>query len=137
MERRADWPGAEVEATDEGFVLTVPIEGDPDPDWDDAFRRTVERRRQEVWTGHWGHIRHRPDQVSVEQVTEGSEKDLQEFLDGCIHEAEEGMRKEELDKQRDEAALVEQRTEASHAHDPTHGSQRADAERMTRRFRER
>jgi hypothetical protein len=137
VERRANWPAAEVRATDEGFVLTVPIEGEPDPDWDDAFRRAVERRRQEVWSGHWGHVRHRPDQVSVEQVTEGSEKPLQEFLDACMREAEERMRQERADRREDEDALDRRRTEASYGHEPTEGRNALDAQRMTERFRTR
>jgi hypothetical protein len=137
VERSANWAAAEVEATEEGLVLTVPIEGDPDPDWDDALRRAVEARRQEVWEGHWGHVRHRPDQICVEQVTEGSEKELQEFIDACVRDAEERMRQERADRRADEEALESRRTEASHAHDPTLGTHRADAQRMTQRFRQR
>lgn len=137
MARRADWPAANVEATEEGFVLTVPIEGDPDADWDDAFRRAVEARRQEVWTGHWGHVRHHPDRIAVEQVAEGSEKPLQEFIDACIREADERMRQEEADRRQDEEALEQRRTEASYGHEPTLGTNLADAERMTERFRKR
>jgi hypothetical protein len=137
VERRANWPAAEVAATEEGFVLAVPIEGDPDPDWDDAFRRAVERRRQEVWSGQWGHVRHRPDGVVVEQVTEGSERPLQDFLDACIQEAEEGMRRERADRREDEAALELRRTEASSTHEPTQGRKAEDARRMTERFRNR
>src|SRR5215210_5628553 len=102
VERSANWSAAEVEATEEGFVLTVPIEGDPDPDWDDALRRAVEARRHEVWGGHWGHVRHRPDQIRVEQVSEGSETPLREFLDACIREAEERVRQERSDRREDE-----------------------------------
>jgi len=36
MGRYPDWSAAAVEATEEGLVLTVPLEGDPNPDWDDA-----------------------------------------------------------------------------------------------------
>ena len=136
VERSANWSAAEVEATEEGLVLTVPIEGDPDPDWDDAFRRAVETRRHEVWRGHWGHVRHRPDQVCVEQVTEGSEAALREFLDSCIREAEQRVRQDEADRREDEEALEHRRTEASYQHKPTLGAQRADARRMTERFRE-
>lgn len=137
MARRADWPAAKVEATDEGFVLTVPIEGDPDADWDDAFRRAVQARRHEVWGGNWGHIRHRSEWISVEQVTEGSEKPLQEFIDACIFEADQRMRQEEVDRKQDEDALQDRRTEASYGHDPTGGRNLADTERMTERFRQR
>ncbi len=137
MARRADWPAAKVEATEEGFVLTVPIEGDPDAEWDDAFRRAVEARRHEVWGGHWGHIRHHPDRVCVEQVTEGSEKPLQDFVDACILEADQRMRQEEADRREDEQALEHRRTEASYGHEPTGRRSLADAERMTERFRER
>ena len=44
--RRANWSGAEVEATEEGFVLRVPIEGEDYPEWEVAYRRasTVEGR---------------------------------------------------------------------------------------------
>ena len=135
VERSANWSAAEVEATAEGLVLTVPIEGDPNPDWDDAFRRALEARRQEVWRGHWGHVRHRPDQLCVEQVTEGSETSLREFIDACIREAEERLRQEHADRREDEAALEHRRTEASYGHEPTLGTYRAAAERMTERFR--
>ena len=137
MERSANWAAAEVEATEQGLVLTVPIEGDPDPDWDDALRRAVEARRQEVWKGHWGHIRHRPDEICVEQVTEGSEKPLQEFIDACIRDAEQRISQERSDRREDEEALEHRSTEASYAHEPTLGRHRADAQRMTERFRER
>jgi hypothetical protein len=49
VERSANWAAANVEAGAEGFVLRVPIEGDPNPDWDDAFRTAVEARRHEMW----------------------------------------------------------------------------------------
>jgi hypothetical protein len=136
MARTADWPAATVEATEEGFVLTVPIEGDPDADWDDAFRRAVEARRHEVWGGHWGHVRHRPDLICVEQVSEGSEKPLREFLDACIRDAEDRIRQEQADRREDEETLERRRTEASYGHGPTGGTKRAEAERMTDRFRE-
>jgi hypothetical protein len=136
VERRANWSVAHVDATGEGLVLTVPIEGDPSPDWDDAFRRAVEASRHKAWRGHWGHVRHRPDQVCVEQVTEGSEDAVREFIDICVHEADERLRQEEADRREDEDALEQRRTEASHGHEPTLGTYRAAAERMTERFRE-
>jgi hypothetical protein len=136
VERSANWAAAEVEATEQGLVLTVPIEGDPDPDWDDALRRAVEARRHEVWKGHWGHIRHRPDEICVEQVTEGSEKPLQEFIDACIRDAEQRISQKRSDRREDEEALERRRTEASYADEPTLGKHAADAQRMTERFRE-
>jgi hypothetical protein len=136
VERSANWPAATVEATEEGLVLTVPIEGEPDPEWDDALRRALEARRHEVWEGHWGHVRPRPNQISVEQVTEGSEKPLREFLDACIGDAAEHMRQERAERREDEAALERRRTEASHEYEPTLGTHPADAQRMTERFRQ-
>jgi hypothetical protein len=136
VERHANWQAAEVEATEEGFLLTVPIEGDPDPEWDDAFRRAVEARRREVWGGRWGHVRHRPDQIRVEQVVEGSEKPLREFLDACVGEAERRLREEAADRRNDQDALERRRTEASYDHEMTGGSDIAKAERMTDRFRQ-
>jgi hypothetical protein len=136
VERRANWAAAEVEATEEGLVLTVPIEGDSDPEWDDALRRAVEAHRHETWGGHWGHVRHRPNQICVEQVTEGSEHAVREFVDACIGEAERRLRQEEADRREDEAALEDRRTEASHSHEPTLGTYRAAAQRMTERFRQ-
>jgi hypothetical protein len=136
VERRANWAAAEVEASEEGLVLTVPIEGDPDPDWDEAFRRAVETHRQEVWVGQWGHVRHGPDEIRVEQVTEGSERALRGFLDACIRGAEERLRQEEADRREDEEALEQRRTEASHEHEHTRGAHRATAERMRERFRQ-
>jgi hypothetical protein len=135
VERSAHWEAAEVEATEEGFVLTVPIEGDPDPDWDDAFRRAVERRRHEVWGGHWGHVRHRPDQICVEQVAEGSERALREFLDACVAEAERNVRQEQAERREDEAALERRRTESSYDYDSMGARKQADAQRMADRFR--
>jgi len=135
VERSANWTAAEVEATEEGFVLTVPIEGDPNPEWDDAFRRAVEAHRHEVWGGHWGHVRHRPDEISVEQVSEGSEQPLREFLDACIREAEQRLRQELTDRRADEDALELRRIEASHGHEGTRSRELAEAQRMTERFR--
>jgi hypothetical protein len=135
VERSANWAAAEVEATEEGFVLIVPIEGAADPDWDDAFGRAVEARRLEVWRGQWGHVRHTPHQVWVEQVAEGSEKPLQEFLDVCIRDAAQRMREERADRRQDEEALEHRRTEASYGHEPTGARKVADAQRMTERFR--
>jgi hypothetical protein len=135
MERRANWSAAHVEATDEGYVLKVPIEGDPHPDWDDAFRRAVEARRREVRVGHWGHVRHRPDEICVEQVSEGSERPLKEFLDACLREADERMRRESAERREDEAVLERKRTEASHGVEPTGDRNLAAAQRMTERFR--
>jgi hypothetical protein len=135
MERRANWRAANVEATEEGYVLMVPVEGDPDSDWDDAFRRVVEAHRHEVWGRRWGHIRHRPDQICVEQVTEGSEKALQEFLDACIGETEARVRQDEAERRDDAEALARKRTEASHEYEPTLGSHLDEARRMTERFR--
>ena len=134
MERSANWAAAEVEATEQGLVLTVPSEGDPD--WDDALRRAVEARRQEIWKGHWGHIRHRPDEICVKQVTEGSEKPLQEFIDACIRDAEQRISQKRSDRREDEEAPERRRTEASYADEPTLGKHAADAQRMTERFRE-
>jgi hypothetical protein len=136
VERRANWAAAAVEATEEGLVLTVPIEGDPDPEWDDAFRRAVEARRHEVWGGRWGHVRPRPDHICVEHVSEGSEKHLQEFLDACIVEAEARLRQEEADRRDDEVALERKSTEAAYREEPTGGKNLAEAERMTERFRQ-
>jgi hypothetical protein len=136
VQRNANWAAAEVEATEEGFVLTVPLEGDADPDWDAAFRRVVDARRHEVWGGHWGHVRHRPDQVCVEQVTEGSEKALREFLETCIGQAEQELHQAEVDRREDDEALALRRIESSHGFDPTGSRKRADARRMTDRFRE-
>ena len=137
MERSANWSAAEVEATEEGLVLTVPIEGEPDADWDDAFRRAVEAHRREVWHGYWGHIRYRPNQVSVEQLIEGAEAAVRKFVNACIHEAEQALVQEAADRREDEEALEHRRTEASQAHGPTLGKHAADAQRMTARFRER
>lgn len=117
-------------------MLKVPIEGDPDPDWDAAFARAVEAHRHEVWGGQWGHVRHGPDEIRVEQVTEGSEKALRGFLDACISGAEERRRQEVADRREDEEALERRRTEASHEYEPTLGTHRAAAQRMTERFRE-
>jgi hypothetical protein len=137
VERSADWAAAEVEATEEGFVLIVPITGPVDEDWDDAFRRAVEARRAEVWRGRWGHIRHTPTHIWVEQVGEGSEQPLREFLDTCIRDAEQRLREEQADRREDEEALEHRRTEASYGHEPTGTRKVADAERMTERFRDR
>lgn len=137
MERRADWPAAEVEATDEGYVLRVPIEGDPDPDWDEAFRRAAEAHRHEVWGGHWGHVRHSLNEIRVEQVSEGSEQALQAFLDRCILEAHERTRQVAADRREDEAALERRRTEASYGYEPTGARSAASAQRMTEAFRRR
>ena len=136
MERRADWRAAEVEATAEGYVLKVPLEGEAGPDWDDAFRRVVEGHRHEVWGGRWGHIRHGLDELRVEQVREGFEERLREFLDDCIREAHERMRRDAADRSEDEAALELRRTEASHEFGPTSGAHQAAAERMTERLRD-
>ena len=135
MERTANWPAAHVDATDEGYVLKVPIEGDPSSDWDDAFRRAVEARRHEVWGGQWGHVRHRPDEICVEQVSEGSEQPLKEFLEACLREADVRMRQEEADRREDQAALEHKRTESSYGFDPTGDRNVAVAQRMTERFR--
>jgi hypothetical protein len=137
VERRANWAAAEVEATAEGFVLTVPLEGDADPEWDDAFRRAVEARRHEVWSGHWGHVRPRPTQISVEHVTEGSEEALQEFLDGCIKEAHHRVLQEGTERREDDDALDRRRTEASHGYEPAGSPNVAIAQRLTERFRAR
>ncbi|HEV2772722.1 MAG TPA: hypothetical protein VGV57_07850 [Thermoleophilaceae bacterium] len=137
MERRADWPAAEVEATDEGYVLRVPIEGDPDPDWDDAFRRAAEAHRHEVWGGRWGHVRPGLSEIRVEQVSEGSEQALRAFLDRCILEAHERTRQEAADRREDEEALERRRTEASYGYEPTQGRSAASAQRMTAAFRRR
>jgi hypothetical protein len=136
VERAIKWRAASVEATEEGYVLMVPLEGGADPDWDDAFRRVVEAHRHEVWGGQWGHIRHRPDQLCVEQVTEGSEKALREFLDACIQETEARMRQDEAERRDDAEALARKRTEASHEYEPTLGSHLDVAQRMTARFRQ-
>jgi hypothetical protein len=136
VERHANWSAAEVEATEEGLVLTVPIEGDPNSDWDDAFRRAVEGGRHEASQGHWGHVRHRPDQVCVEQVTEGSEDAVREFVDACVREAEQRLQRDEADRREDEEALEQRRIEASYGHAPTRGTYRAAAQRMTERFRQ-
>ncbi len=135
MERRANWPVAEVEATDEGYVLRVPIEGDPDPDWDDAFRRAADAHRHEVWGGHWGHVRPGINEIRVEQVSEGSEQALQAFLDRCILEADERTRQEAADLREDEEALERRRTEASYGSEQGHRA--ASAQRMTEVFRRR
>jgi hypothetical protein len=135
VERAADWARAEVEATQEGFVLSVPVDGDLDPDWDDSFRRAVERRRHEVWGGQWGHVRSRPNQICVEQVAEGSEAPLRGFLDACVREADAVTRQEEADRREDEEALERKRTEASYGHAPSQGRNLATAGRMTERFR--
>ena len=137
VERSANWAAAEVEATEEGFVLIVPITGPVDQDWDDAFRRAVEARRKEVWRGQWGHIRQTPTQIWVEQVVEGSEKPLREFLDACIRDAEQHLREERADRREDQEALERRRTEASYGHEPTGTRKVADAEHMTERFRDR
>ena len=123
VERRANWAAAEVEATVEGYVLRVPIEGDPDPDWDDAFRRAAEAHRHEVWGGRWGHVR------------EGSEQALRAFLDRCILEAHERMRQEAADRREDEEALERRQTEASYGYEPTQGRSAASAQHMTEAFR--
>jgi hypothetical protein len=136
VERRANWPAAEVEATEEGFVLIVPVEGDPDPEWDDAFRRAVEARRHEVWGGRWGHVRHRPHEIRVDQVREGSEIALRKFLDACMREAERRLQQEAAERWEDENALDARRTEASYGQEPTGGTNVAEADRMTERFRE-
>ncbi len=98
-----------------------------------SFRRVVEHRRHEVWTEQCGHIRHRPDQVCVEQVSEGSERALPEFLDACIAEADRHMRQERADRRDDQEALEHRRTEAAYAPEP----KAAAARRMTERLRER
>jgi hypothetical protein len=134
--RRANWSAAEVEATEEGLVLRVPIEGEPNHDWDDAFRRAVDVHRHEVWGGQWGHVRHGPDEIRVEQVSEGSEKALREFVDACVHGAVQRLRQEEADRREDEEALEHRRIEAAHEYKPTLGTHRTTAQRMTERFRE-
>src|SRR5918997_991051 len=101
MERGANWPAANVEATAEGYVLHIPIDGPPSADWDDAFRRIVESRRHEVWGGHWGHVRFPPDEVCVEQVSEGSETALRGFLYACFQEANERIRRESAERLED------------------------------------
>lgn len=135
MTRTANWTAARVEATDEGYVLTVPIEGDADAEWDDAFRRAVEARRRELWGGHWGHVRHRPNEITVEQVTEGSERPLKEFLQACLREADERLRTEDAERRKDQAALERKQTEASYGPEPTGERHRAVTDRMTERFR--
>ena len=135
MERSANWAAAAVEASDEGLVLKVPIEGDPNPDWDAAFARSVEAHRHEVWGGQWGHVRHGRDEIRVEQVSEGSERALRDFLDACINGAEQRLRQEAADRREDDEALEQRRTEASHEFEPTLGAHRAAAQRMTKRFR--
>ena len=137
MERSANWAAAEVEATEEGFVLIVPIEGAVDPDWDDAIGRAVEARRPEVWRGQWGDIRHTPHQIWVEQVAEGSEQPLREFLDTCIRDAEQRLREERADRRQDDEARERRRREASYGHEPAGPRKVADAQRMTERFRHR
>jgi ABC-type phosphonate transport system ATPase subunit len=135
VERRANWAAAEVEATAEGLVLKVPLEGEAGPAWDYAFHRAVEARRHELWGRHWGHVRQRPNEVWVEQVTEGYEWPLQEFLDACIRKAHERVRQEGADRWEDEEALESRRTEASHGHEPSGRDQVAIAQRLTERFR--
>jgi hypothetical protein len=135
MERRANWRAAEVEATAEGYVLKVPLEGESSPDWEDAFRRVVEAHRHEVWGGRWGHIRHGLDELRVEHVREGFEERLREFLDDCSREAHEHVRQDAADRREDEAAAELRRTEASHEFEPTGGAHQAAAERMTERLR--
>ena len=136
MDRRANWSAAEVEATEEGLVLRVPIKGEPDPEWEDAFRRAIDAHRHEVWRGQWGHVRHGPNEVRVEQVTEGSEKALREFVDACVVGAAQRLRQEEAERREDEDALGLRRTEAAHEYEPTLGTHRTTAQRMTERFRE-
>ncbi len=135
MGRRANWSTAQVEATDEGYILRVPMEGEPDPDWDDAFRRAAEAHRHEVWVGQWGHVRPGSNEIRVEQVVEGSEQALRAFLDRCILEAEERTRQEAAERREDEEALERRRTEASYGFEPTEGRSAASAERMTEAFR--
>ena len=135
MGRRANWSAAQVEATDEGYILRVPMEGEPDPDWYDAFRRAAEAHRHEVWGGQWGHVRPGSNEIRVEQVVEGSEQALRAFLDRCILEAEERTRQEAAERREDEEALERRRTEASYGFEPTEGRSAASAERMTEAFR--
>ena len=49
--RRANWSAAEVEATQEGFVLRVPIKGEVHPEWEVAFRRAVDGGGQAARNG--------------------------------------------------------------------------------------
>ena len=52
-----------------------------------------------------GHVRFHPDEVCIEQVSEGSEAALRDFLDVCLNEANERIRREIAERLEDEEAL--------------------------------
>jgi hypothetical protein len=73
-----DWASATV---DDG-ELTVPVLGTPPRGWAKALRHVIERLQR---AGHgWGSVKVTKKQVTVEEVSAGSEADVHHFLESAL-----------------------------------------------------
>jgi hypothetical protein len=103
----------------------VPLTGSDNAAWTGAFQTVNGWLSQETRGGVWGAVTLNPDTITVEQVEEGSEDALRQFLDGLVQQTER-----ELERRRADEAQQNQS-----AGDDLEAQREAD-ERMAERFRD-
>ena len=107
MERRLLWEEVEVEPRVPHPTVVVPIAGNRDQSWEGHFEWILRDRQPTAGTFDarhlehpWGAASYEAGQVRVEQVPEGTEGSLRDFLQLCLEAAEERHREEQQALQR-------------------------------------
>lgn len=78
-EIKLDWSSAEVHAG----KLVIALEGKPEKDWKDAFKRTTRLLNR----GTWNEVTLKRGRVSLEQVKPGDEDRVRHFLESVVLQA--------------------------------------------------
>ena len=123
--RKVVWEQAEVEPAGEAYNLRVPVDGEHDPRWSEAFHRVVDDLMGQASEAQWKPPRLQRDYViRVEQLAEGAELSVKSFLDRCVEGADELVQRKQAE--RDQRVEDEARR---------HGESLDVAQRMAQRLR--
>ena len=96
--RKVVWEQANVEPAGEAYTLRVPVDGDHDPRWSEAFHRVVGDRMGQAGDAQWRPPRLQRDYViRVDQLAEGAELSVKSFIDRCVEGAEERVRRKQAE----------------------------------------
>jgi Fe2+ transport system protein B len=119
--RQIEWSEASV---DESGTLSVALLGEWDEDWNSSFEEILAMLMRETRGGTWGRITLIRDAIAVDNVEEGSEVSLKEFLESVVQQANSDVSRR---KQRKDEARAKAEAEAA--------SRESSAKAMTDKFR--